>query len=87
MKALAGVCVLCKCWSEVGGVWLGEGRGKDTFIRSRRRDLGTDIFGGGGGRCKGMGELEVENVGAVDGALVVSPVGYFSSVSTSNEHK
>ena len=37
---------------------LGEGGGGGTFIRSRRRDLGTDIFGGECGSGEGMMGVE-----------------------------
>ena len=50
-----------------------EGRGEGTFIRSRRRDLGTDIFEEGNAVVRGWDGWRVENVEAVDGALVVSP--------------
>lgn len=62
-------------WWRGLNVW--EKRVVWSFIRSRRRDLGTDILveGCGGGEG-GLGWM-VENVGEVDGALVVSPVGDF----------
>ena len=52
------------------------GGGKGTFIRSRRRNLGTDILGGGWAGGQGGLGWRVEHVVEVDGALV-QPCGRF----------